>query len=148
MCWWKVDQVHFKYFEHEIDYVNFPAFSIRINSKRNFDEIGHGNDWGRFVRKRNFDEIDGGRFDSRFVKKVNISIVVPYIFLPFKTRDKNSLHSMFFKFCRRWTRSMVMDSEDSQETLMKLTGQDLGEDLFEEYNVQLYCNNVFFQNNC
>jgi len=43
--------------------------SFRINSKRNFDEIGHGNDWGRFVRKRNFDEIDGGRFDSRFVKK-------------------------------------------------------------------------------
>ena len=62
--------------------INFPTFSIRINSKRNFDEIGHGNDWGRFVRKRNFDEIDGGRFDSRFVKKVNISIVVPYIFLP------------------------------------------------------------------
>ena len=55
---------------------------------------------------------------------------------------------MFLKLCRRWTRSMVMDLEDSQETLMKLTGQDLGEDLFEEYNVQLYCNNVFFQNNC
>ena len=67
-----------------MNYVNFPIFSIRINSKRNFDEIGHGNDWGRFVRKRNFDEIDGGRFDSRFVKKVNISIVVPYIFLPLK----------------------------------------------------------------
>ena len=66
-----------------MNYVNLPTFSIRINSKRNFDEIGHGNDWGRFVRKRNFDEIDGGRFDSRFVKKVNISIVVPYIFFYF-----------------------------------------------------------------
>ena len=80
----KLNKFIFKYFKHDIDYVNFPAFSIRINSKRNFDEIGHGNDWGRFVRKRsNFDEIDGGRFDSRFVKKVNISIVVPYIFYYF-----------------------------------------------------------------
>ena len=43
----------------------------RINAKRNFDEIGHGGGWGRFVRKRNFDEIDGGRgFGSRFAKKV------------------------------------------------------------------------------
>merc|ERR1719367_2210978 len=41
-----------------------------INAKRNFDEIGHGGGWGRFVRKRNFDEIDGGRgFGSRFAKK-------------------------------------------------------------------------------
>lgn len=44
--------------------------TFRVNAKRNFDEIGHGNGWGRFVRKRNFDEIDGGRgFGSRFVKK-------------------------------------------------------------------------------
>ena len=73
----KFDKLIFKYFKHDIYNINVPTFSIRINSKRNFDEIGHGNDWGRFVRKRNFDEIDGGRFDSRFVKKVNISIVVP-----------------------------------------------------------------------
>ena len=55
---------------------------------------------------------------------------------------------MFSKFYRRWTRSMVMDLEGSQETLMKLIEQDLAEDLFEEYNMQFYRNNVFFQNNC
>ena len=80
----KLNEFIFNYFKHDIDSINFPTFSIRINSKRNFDEIGHGNDWGRFVRKRsNFDEIDGGRFDSRFVKKVNISIVVTYILFLF-----------------------------------------------------------------
>lgn len=43
---------------------------FRVHSKRNFDEIGNGSGWGRFVRKRNFDEIDGGRgFGSRFAKK-------------------------------------------------------------------------------
>jgi hypothetical protein len=44
--------------------------SFRINNKRNFDELGSGSGWGRFVRKRNFDEIDGGRgFNSRFAKR-------------------------------------------------------------------------------
>ena len=76
----KLNKFIFKYLKHDIDNMNFPTFPIRINSKRSFDEIGHGNDWSRFVRKRNFDEIDGGRFDSRFVKKVNILNVVPYIF--------------------------------------------------------------------
>jgi len=44
--------------------------TFRVNNKRNFDELGSGSGWSRFVRKRNFDEIDGGRgFGSRFVKK-------------------------------------------------------------------------------
>ena len=49
----------------------FFSFNLRVNSKRNFDELGSGSGWARFA-KRNFDEIDGGRggFGSRFVKKV------------------------------------------------------------------------------
>jgi len=47
-----------------------PKNRFRVNSKRNFDELGSGSGWARFA-KRNFDEIDGGRggFGSRFVKK-------------------------------------------------------------------------------
>ena len=43
--------------------------NLRVNSKRNFDELGSGSGWARFA-KRNFDEIDGRGFGSRFVKKV------------------------------------------------------------------------------